>query len=161
MLNFALKSDLCGCFLFFPPKLYGAIKNKRKNKQKAEHNFFTTDKLLSAILCRLRLSLDVIVISFFVPVPGCSKCMMPVNGGGLLSLNRYATQYFTVSASTATFDLFVNPVDRIETVTAARARSCVCDLIASLFVELAHRAAPAVIAVICRKETCSNLICSL
>lgn len=34
-----------------------------------------------------------------VPVADGSKCVMPVNGGGVLSLSRYATQYFTVSAS--------------------------------------------------------------
>lgn len=36
-------------------------------------------------------------------VPDSSKCVMPVNGGGLLSLSRYATQFFTVSTSKAIF----------------------------------------------------------
>lgn len=42
--------------------------------------------------------------------------MMPVNGEGLLSLNRYATQYFTVSTYIATFELFVNTVKLVQTV---------------------------------------------
>lgn len=49
------------------------------------------------------------LLYFLVQVTNCSKFMMPVNGAGLLSLNRYATQYFTVSTYMGkfTFELFV------------------------------------------------------